>query len=250
MNASHSPDLVGSSPDPPINASHSSAPAGPSSEGRIRMIERIAADVGHAVRSPLQSLYINIEVLRRRIQSNARQDALERTDVIEKEVHRIAELLEAFMIVLLPSRSPVEAFDLDRAIDRIAPLLELLAREHRRGFARSSASVLVCAPQELLLSAMALAAAAVCDTIPSASRAELRLSVKPDADAVHVHIESVPPNERIDDLASASVDLAAFLRDADGTITLDSGSPARSPGRFCLRVPRADACLTEASAQP
>jgi signal transduction histidine kinase len=216
-------------------------------EERLLSIERIAADVGHAVRSPLQSLFINLEVLRRRVQNDARDEALERTTVIENEARRIADLIEAFMIVLRPAPATAEVFDLDRAIDRIAPLLDVMARERRATFHRTSESVLVRAPEETLLYAIARTAAAACDRTPPGG--ELRLSVDAGSTAVRVVVESSAESpDSAHATAPASVaGLVSFLARSDGTVALDAGSPTRDGGHFCFRVARADARLTEAS---
>jgi signal transduction histidine kinase len=217
------------------------------SEGRLLSIERIAADVGHAVRSPLQSLFINLEVLRRRVQNNARDDALERTAVIENEARRIADLVEAFMIVLRPAAGPIEDFDLDRALDRIAPLLDVLARERRATLKRTSHSVLVRAPEETLLYAIASAAAAACDRVPPGG--ELTVTVDTDEQTARVVVGSnvVDYSSGSEPTATPGPGLDSWLARADGTVSLDAGSPTQGDGHFCFRVRRAGIRLTEAS---
>lgn len=215
-------------------------------EGRLLSIERIAADVGHAVRSPLQSLFINLEVLRRRVQNDARDDALERTTVIENEARRIADLIDAFMIVLRPAPAAADSFDLERSLDRIAPLLDVMARERRATFRRSSRSILVRAPEETLLYAIARVAAAACDGIPPGG--ELHLAVEPAADAVRVHVKGSTRDGGAAARSGTSVaDLVTYLGRSDGTVALDTGSPTPGGSHFCFRVARADVRLTEAS---
>lgn len=91
------------------------------------LIARFADDVAHEVRNPLNALVINIEVLRRRIMSGDAEAALDRVDVLDREVRRVHDIVEHLITLLRPPKPAEPTADLGRALDDVLPLLELRA---------------------------------------------------------------------------------------------------------------------------
>jgi signal transduction histidine kinase len=101
---------------------------------RFELVSRLADDLAHEIKNPLNAIVINLEVLRARIRKNATEAALDRTDVIEGEVRRLHQLIDRMLQLLRPDREQTEGTALDRALDEILPLIEAQTRLARNMF--------------------------------------------------------------------------------------------------------------------
>src|SRR5215212_426801 len=97
---------------------------------RQEAISRLADDLAHELKNPLNAVVVNLELLRRRIQTGAVEPALERVTHIEHEVRRLHELLDPMLQLLRPSKSG-EPIELDLVIARMRPIIEAKCRVAR-----------------------------------------------------------------------------------------------------------------------
>lgn len=87
---------------------------------RYDLLSRLADDLAHEIKNPLNAIVVNLEVLRRRVQNDAPEKALERADVIEHEVRRVHALVDQLLQLMRPSKT---AETLPAAVDAIVQSL-------------------------------------------------------------------------------------------------------------------------------
>ena len=118
---------------------------------RYELVSRLADDLAHEIKNPLNAIVINLEVLRARIRKGNGTAALDRADVIEAEVRRLHHLVDRMLQLLRPDRDEIPSLALDRALDEILPLIEAQTRLARNEFtADCRATVYVSARRDLL----------------------------------------------------------------------------------------------------
>jgi signal transduction histidine kinase len=100
---------------------------------RFRTLSRLADDLAHEIKNPLHAMVINLELLKKRIDTGAKEQALERVALLEQEVRRAHELIDRVLQLMRPSRQGEDqpAFELDSAVEEIYPVLELKTRLSR-----------------------------------------------------------------------------------------------------------------------
>ena len=101
------------------------------SANRYEVVSRLADDLAHEIKNPLNAIVVNLEVLRRKVQTGATDTALERAAVIDYEIKRVHELVDQLLQLMRPQRPEVSALSIDDALSDLRPLLELQARAGR-----------------------------------------------------------------------------------------------------------------------
>jgi signal transduction histidine kinase len=99
---------------------------------RFDLITRIVDDVAHELKNPLNSIVINLEVLRNRIRGGQTQAALDRTEVIDAELRRLHALLEAMLRLLRPERGNGGVAAVTDLVAEVAALAHAQARVARK----------------------------------------------------------------------------------------------------------------------
>ncbi len=94
---------------------------------RYDLISRIADDLAHEIKNPLNSAVVNLELVRRKAASDP-EVAVDRAAIVEDAVGRVHELVLAILGVLRPPSDPAPACAVDSVIDRILPLAAARAR--------------------------------------------------------------------------------------------------------------------------
>lgn len=89
---------------------------------RYQLLSRLVDGLAHEVKNPIHSAIINLELLRRR--SDQSEFVLQRTDIIEKDLGRIHELVDALFHLLRPRADSSGRCDIDAAMGGIIPLVE------------------------------------------------------------------------------------------------------------------------------
>jgi signal transduction histidine kinase len=101
---------------------------------RFELVSRLADDLAHEIKNPLNAIVINLEVLRARVRKGASDAALDRADVIEGEVRRLHQLVDRMLQLLRPDREVAATLALDQLLDELLPLVEAQTRLARNTF--------------------------------------------------------------------------------------------------------------------
>jgi signal transduction histidine kinase len=101
---------------------------------RFELVSRLADDLAHEIRNPLNAIVINLEVLKVRIARSDNDGATDRVAVIEQEARRLHQLIDRLLQLLRPVREEASSLALDQALDEILPLIEAQARLARNEF--------------------------------------------------------------------------------------------------------------------
>ena len=145
---------------------------------RYDVVSRLADDLAHEIKNPLNAIVVNLEVLRRKIAVGAAEAALERANVVDEEIMRVHTLVDQLLQLIRPPRSEPGPVSLDSVLDELRPLLELQAKAARAGFEMSADSGLFAKIERHVLKFAVLnlivaiyAAAAVDESITIETRA-------------------------------------------------------------------------------
>jgi two-component system, NtrC family, sensor kinase len=95
---------------------------------RFALVSRLADDLAHEIKNPLNAIVINLEVLRTRVARADADAAIERAGVIEEEVRRLHLLIDRLLQLIRPERDEACNLAADAAIDELLPLFEAQAR--------------------------------------------------------------------------------------------------------------------------
>jgi signal transduction histidine kinase len=115
------------------------------------LVSRMADDLAHEIKNPLNAIVINLEVLKVRIARSDASAALERVAVVEHEARRLHDLIDRLLLLLRPDREEASTFALDRVLDEIHPLIEAQARLARNRFEQDcTASVFLACRRDVL----------------------------------------------------------------------------------------------------
>jgi signal transduction histidine kinase len=95
---------------------------------RFDLVSRLADDLAHEIKNPLNSIVINLEVLKVRVGRGDADGAMDRAAVIEHEARRLHLMIDRLLQLLRPEREDAEGFALDHVFDELMPLVEARAR--------------------------------------------------------------------------------------------------------------------------
>jgi signal transduction histidine kinase len=107
---------------------------------RFELVSRLADDIAHEIKNPLNAIVINLEVLKVRISRGDSEAALDRVSVIDQEARRLHNLVDRMLQLLRPEREDVTSLALDQVLDELLPLVEARARLARNTFRRNCAA--------------------------------------------------------------------------------------------------------------
>jgi signal transduction histidine kinase len=106
-------------------------PSFDTSANRYEVVSRLADDLAHEIKNPLNAIVVNLEVLRRKIQAGATEVAVERAHVVDQEIARVHLIVDQVLQLMRPPRAGVQTISLDETIAEMQPLLEAQARAGR-----------------------------------------------------------------------------------------------------------------------
>jgi signal transduction histidine kinase len=120
------PELV-KTPDSKLADEHTSAQ-------RFELVRRLADDLAHELKNPLNAMVINLEVLRARVRAGNTEAALDRVDVLEQETRRLHHLLDSVLRLLRPEPAGVGEFPVDVVLAEVGTIAAVLGKLSRRTF--------------------------------------------------------------------------------------------------------------------
>jgi signal transduction histidine kinase len=203
------------------------------------LLARLARDVTHELRGPVQSVVVNLEVLRRRAAKGEIADVENRAAIVEEEVRRLHSLADAFVGLV---REPAAAPAIMSAAAMLAvagPLVHVIAKARHVAIDRRDPppDTLVRVRPEPAALAIVRLVLALCEN--AGERATLVIEGDTGSDTFTVSFELRPAGDADGDSVTAMVSESvaaalpaanAWLLDAGGTATLDAVSknvPAR-----------------------
>jgi len=101
---------------------------------RYQLVRRIADDLAHELKNPLNAMVINLEVLRARVRAGDPGAALERIDVLDLETRRLHVLLDHVLRLLRPEAPGPTEFAIDALLSEVGTIAAVLGKLSRRGF--------------------------------------------------------------------------------------------------------------------
>jgi PAS domain S-box-containing protein len=94
---------------------------------RLATIGMMASVFAHEVGNPLNSIYLQIQLLRRQIDRSQRGPLTPKVDAIVSEITRLSELLDDFRAYRDPNKMPLSPTDLKLVIAQVAEVISLRA---------------------------------------------------------------------------------------------------------------------------
>lgn len=98
---------------------------------RYDVLSRLADDVAHEVKQPMNSIGINLEVLRARVRNGATDGALERAGIIEQEMWRANHLIDRLLKLFRPVKLESGPLAVDDILEQLFSIIDLQAKSAR-----------------------------------------------------------------------------------------------------------------------
>lgn len=173
---------------------------------KMAMLGQIAASVNHEIRTPLNALYMNVQLVRKALDTCAgecseRRDIADRIAIIDREVHRISDMLEEFVRYARLAPPELAKVDLNRVAKYVAEMLDERAEQSGVRLTLSLAEPLpgVRADENKLIQALVNLCVNAIDAMPQGGT--LTLATKDVGDQVEVSVADTGtgiPEEEID----------------------------------------------------
>ena len=203
---------------------------------RYDLVSRLADDIAHEIKNPLNAIVINLEVLKVRIARSDADAALERVAVVEHEARRLHELVDRLIQLLRPEREEASSLALDQVLDELLPLVEARARLARNEFRRDClATVFIPVRRDVLKFALLNVLTAVHERLGEAG-GTLTLECVATDDHVRMTVAAVPGGRP---LQSARAGYEAALTDVAARLASHGGQLTQDDGVVTLLLPRA-----------
>lgn len=205
-------------------------------ERTAQLLRALARDFSHELRGPVQSIVVNLEVLRRRAQHADAQGVLERANVIEDELQRLHRLADAFVSLIREAEAEPHVFTVETVLVALDPLMAMRARSRHLQLTRPVAdpALLVRVAPEPLQRTLLRLFVGVCDGLGPGDAVHLAAALEHNGVAFLL-TASAAKAVRMTPIHEALTDAAAWLDALRGTVRLEPGSDTRVA--IALRLP-------------
>jgi signal transduction histidine kinase len=195
---------------------------------RFELVSRLADDLAHEIKNPLNSIVINLEVLKVRVGRGDAGAALERAAVIEQEARRLHHMIDRLLQLIRPDREEAASLALDQVLDELLPLVEARARLARNTFrVQCDASVYLPLPRDTFKFALLNLLTAVHERLgEDGGMLSLRCDMNDGQVQLHISADPAPtalPIPTSDAAYRRSLDVAAALIASCGGRLEDGG---------------------------
>ncbi|MEX1183400.1 MAG: histidine kinase dimerization/phospho-acceptor domain-containing protein [Gemmatimonadota bacterium] len=204
---------------------------------RFELVSRLADDLAHEIKNPLNAIVINLEVLRVRVTRGDEKGALERAAVIELEARRLHVLVDRMLQLLRPAREEASGLALDQVLEEILPLVEAQARIARNHFSSSCAAPVFVPVRRDVFKFAALNLFTAVHVRLGEGGGSLDIDCVADADFVRVNVRALP----FDDAPALPAPDAAFdqaVQVAAGLLAPCGGRVLVEPDGAAILLPR------------
>lgn len=204
---------------------------------RFEIVSRLADDLAHEIKNPLNAIVINLEVLKVRIASGDAEAAADRVAVIEHETRRLHQLVDRMLQLMRPSREEAATLALDQALDEVLPLVALQARLARNEFvSRCAAAIYVPLRRDVFKFALLNLLTAVHERLGDGG-GTLSIDCSADGDTVRIEIRAAPL-EGGRDTAPAGAAFARAVQMAAGLLEPSGGTLEKASDGITVVLPR------------
>jgi C4-dicarboxylate-specific signal transduction histidine kinase len=196
-------------------------------------VSKLADDLAHEIRNPLNAMVVNLEVLRRRIDTGAHDKALDLTRVVDQEITRLSTLVDQLVFLMRPPRADSNPASLDETIEDMRLLLETQAASARVGFELHTGSELFTrVPRDVVKFALLNLITAV---YVDGSPARLQVDTCAVAEAAEIVVTAEPGSfsENNEYVRCAR----ALIEAAGGTLSIAEPASGGRGSRAVLRIP-------------
>ena len=204
------------------------------SANRFEVVSRLADDLAHEIKNPLNAIVVNLEVLRRKIEAGATQVAVERANVVDHEIARVHLIVDQVLQLMRPPRGGVQTISLDETVAEMQPMLDAQARAARVELELSAdAGVFVSAQRDVVKFAvlnLIVASYELGDRLKL-----LRVETRGTGDQAEVVIRSTPA--AFEDAGEFVQHARAWIEMAGGTLEIAELSAANVGSSSILRLP-------------
>ncbi|CAN5749626.1 hypothetical protein BH23GEM10_BH23GEM10_03220 [soil metagenome] len=189
---------------------------------RFDLISRLADDLAHEIKNPLNAIVINLEVLKVRLGRGDADAALDRAAVIEEETRRLHALIDRMLQLLRQTRDDGGSLALDQVLDEVLPLFAAQMRlAHNEFSCEGGAEVYVAVSRDLFKFALLNVLTAVHDRLGERNG---RIVLQCETDDATVTLSIHPIARASMQGSDASIDDAvgiagALLAHAGGTVS-------------------------------
>jgi signal transduction histidine kinase len=185
----------------------------------------MADDLAHEIKNPLNSMVINIEVLRSRAKKGDVDGVNERASVLESEVHRLNKLIDGMLKLMRPEKSPAEDFYIDTLLDELGALVSIQAKLARHRFEHSSvgSTAAVRGRRESVRFALLNILGAEMDAVASEdSGAKMSGTCDGKRVTIRIEVDGGSAGQEGDAREKAIETALALISPGGGTVTVDS----------------------------
>ncbi len=138
-----------------------------------------ADDLAHEIKNPLHAMVINLELVRRRAESGDAAAVVERTEILESELHRVHDLVDSLLRLVRPW-PPAESVTVDGVFDVLLPVFTARARIRRIEYTHTPGDVSVALAPGTLARALVTLVARAIDVTPEGGRLATAVEVAAD----------------------------------------------------------------------
>jgi signal transduction histidine kinase len=197
---------------------------------RFELVSRLADDLAHEIKNPLNSIVINLEVLKVRAAKGEPAGVIDRAVVIDQEVRRLHDLVDRLLLLIRPEREEASNLPVRSALDELVPLIAAQTRLARNDFQGECLSeAFIAARRDVFKFALLNVFAAVHDRLgEGGGTLAFRCATSPDAVALIIEAAPSPggPSLRAPEAPfTHALDVAAaLLAPSGGRIEWEGGS--------------------------
>lgn len=202
---------------------------------RYDVVSKLADDLAHEIRNPLNAMVVNLEVLRRRIDAGAQAKAVDLTRLIDHEITRLCKLVDQLVFLMRPPRAETAPTSVDETIEELRLLLETQAAAARVSFELITESNLFTrAPRDSVKFALLSLVTAVYEE--GSAPSVLRIMTRPAGeDAAEIAVEAQP--RAFSDGSEYTRRARAWVEAVGGSLLVQEPPADHGSATALLRIP-------------